>query len=97
MASARGNYQRQTYFTAGMSSEAAGYAAVLRGDPCSYCDASAGTVDHILPVSQGGPFDAWDNLTAACRACNGRTQHRSLLRFLWDANDPNKLQKWQLS
>lgn len=40
---------------------------------CQYCgceiDRSTGTVDHIVPASLGGLYEA-DNLRSACRACN---------------------------
>lgn len=41
----------------------------VRRDPCVYCYGVADTVDHIEPVSRGGP-SGWDNLAAACRTCN---------------------------
>ena len=31
-----------------------------------------------------GGEDSWENLTASCRACNGRKSTRSLLAFLVD-------------
>ena len=57
------------------------YLRILRGDICSYCGKSAGTVDHIVPVADGGTND-WDNLTSACSSCNSRKHDRSLLTFL---------------
>jgi HNH endonuclease len=47
-------------------------AAVLRRDNyiCHYCGGHATTTDHIIPKAQGGS-DAWDNLVASCRRCNG--------------------------
>ncbi len=57
------------------------YAAMLRGDPCSYCGGAAGEVDHIEPVAEGGA-NRWENLTAACKSCNSRKRTRSVLTFL---------------
>jgi len=45
---------------------------VLRRDDreCLRCGGKAETVDHIVPVSEGGhPFDP-DNLQALCQSCN---------------------------
>src|SRR4051812_46125921 len=41
-----------------------GFAALLRGDPCPYCDQRSDTIDHIEPRDTGGT-DAWENLTGA--------------------------------
>lgn len=60
---------------------AAEYADVLRGDPCSYCEAPCEHIDHIVPVAKGGPND-WSNLTAACTACNSQKRTISMLEFM---------------
>lgn len=65
----------------GYGKEAAAYAEVLRGDPCSYCGAPVTEIDHIRPVSDGGS-SGWDNLTGACRSCNGSKSRFDLLTFL---------------
>lgn len=57
------------------------YPAILLGDPCSYCGAPAEHIDHIVPLSRGGSGD-WDNLTAACAACNMSKGAQSLLTFM---------------
>jgi len=45
-------------------------AAYLRKLPCHYCGKEpAGTIDHVIPVSQGGTNHP-DNLVPACAACN---------------------------
>ncbi|PWU46103.1 HNH endonuclease [Micromonospora globispora] len=51
---------------------------VLRRDGrrCAYCDASASTIDHILPRSSGGR-NTWKNTTAACYECNQRKGDRT--------------------
>ena len=36
---------------------------------CHYCGKPANTVDHVIPVSQGGDND-YNNLVAACAHCN---------------------------
>jgi 5-methylcytosine-specific restriction endonuclease McrA len=54
---------------------------LLRDDyKCGYCgkvgERSTMTVDHIVPRAAGGK-SAWDNLVAACAACNGRKGSRT--------------------
>jgi 5-methylcytosine-specific restriction endonuclease McrA len=53
---------------------------VLRRDQytCQYCGRHSSdlTIDHVLPKSRGGP-NAWDNLVAACRACNLKKKNRT--------------------
>ncbi|WP_406630340.1 HNH endonuclease [Amycolatopsis sp. WGS_07] len=56
---------------------------VLRRDrhTCAYCGRRATTVDHITPVSRGGPRTSWLNTVAACggsaRSCNARKADRT--------------------
>jgi 5-methylcytosine-specific restriction endonuclease McrA len=57
------------------------FLTVLRRDPCAYCGAVSGTVDHIEPTIGGGP-DEWANLTGACQSCNARKHTASLLQFM---------------
>jgi 5-methylcytosine-specific restriction endonuclease McrA len=57
------------------------YAAILLGDPCSYCVGPAGTIDHIVAIAEGGVGDA-TNLTAACGRCNSVKHSRPLLLAL---------------
>lgn len=50
---------------------------MLRDDnTCQYCGftgpAAELTVDHILPISRGGPPDKWENVVIACKRCNWR-------------------------
>ena len=54
---------------------------LLRDDyKCGYCgrrgDRSTMTVDHVVPRAAGGK-STWDNLVAACAACNGRKGNRT--------------------
>ena len=43
---------------------------------CQYCGDSADSIDHVVPRSRGGS-DEWDNLAAACRACNSSKRNRT--------------------
>lgn len=42
---------------------------------CQYCGSAAENVDHVIPRSRGGGH-TWDNVVAACRACNARKENR---------------------
>lgn len=63
------------------TAEAVEYVEILLDDPCAYCGAGAGEIDHILSIASAGVGD-WDNLTAACRSCNARKHTKDLLHFL---------------
>lgn len=43
---------------------------------CQYCgyhgQPSELTVDHVRPLSRGGPADKWENMVVACKRCNWR-------------------------
>ncbi len=47
---------------------------------CQYCDTKFTTrdltLDHVLPVSQGGKKD-WTNIVTACRSCNQKKGNRT--------------------
>ncbi|HET9200400.1 MAG TPA: HNH endonuclease [Dehalococcoidia bacterium] len=45
---------------------------------CQYCGAKGRdlTLDHVVPRQQGGKH-AWENLVAACKACNHRKGSRT--------------------
>lgn len=43
---------------------------------CAYCGGHASTIDHVVPVSKGGP-SSWTNTVAACGPCNGRKRNRT--------------------
>lgn len=71
------------------------YIAILQKDPCSYCGDPAGTIDHIVPIADGGTSE-WGNLAAACQPCNTSKGKKSLLEFmLWrlSNSDSSTLQK----
>jgi 5-methylcytosine-specific restriction endonuclease McrA len=49
-------------------------------DTCQYCGAQPGrahlTIDHVLPRAHGGTT-SWENVVAACAACNHRKANRT--------------------
>jgi len=47
------------------------------GGRCQYCAGPAESIDHVVPRSRGG-LHAWENVVAACRACNTRKRDRLL-------------------
>jgi 5-methylcytosine-specific restriction endonuclease McrA len=57
------------------------YVAILALDPCCYCGVASDHIDHIEPISCGGPNTS-DNLTAACMPCNVVKSAKPLLHFL---------------
>ena len=76
---ARGDLDRRTLVA---------YLAALKADPCAYCGAAGGQLDHIDAAHNGGG-DGWDNLTGACRGCNLSKGRKSLLGALgWRFDTP---------
>ena len=58
------------------------FAAIVRKDPCGYCNKfDKPTIDHIIPVQSGGTSE-WGNLAAACRSCNSSKNDDPLLLFM---------------
>ena len=47
------------------------------GGRCQYCSGPAESIDHVVPRSRGGEH-VWENVVAACRACNTRKRDRLL-------------------
>lgn len=47
------------------------------GHRCQYCAGPAESIDHVIPRSRGGEH-IWENVVAACRACNTRKRDRLL-------------------
>jgi 5-methylcytosine-specific restriction endonuclease McrA len=43
---------------------------------CQYCGGRAENLDHVVPRSRGGSH-TWENVVAACRACNTRKGDRT--------------------
>jgi len=58
------------------------YRDVLRADPCAYCGAAGGTLDHIVALAIGGT-NHWSNLSGACASCNHAKDSRPLIWFLF--------------
>jgi len=60
--------------------------ALLRRDPCTYCSAPGGTVDHVEPRSGSargiGTVTGWVNTVGACVRCNGAKRDLPLLVHL---------------
>lgn len=60
---------------------------------CQYCGSEGVelTLDHVVPRYRGGPHE-WENLVAACRACNhrkgGRTPAEARMRLLREPSRP---------
>lgn len=42
---------------------------------CQYCGDKADSIDHVIPRSRGGTH-TWENVVAACRACNSKKRDR---------------------
>ena len=42
---------------------------------CSYCNSDATELDHVLPLSRGGP-DIESNLVACCKSCNRKKHNK---------------------
>jgi 5-methylcytosine-specific restriction endonuclease McrA len=66
---------------------------------CAYCGQhlteTTQTVDHIVPLSQGGPHSRW-NLAPACRSCNSSKKER--MPHQWSANpNPFSRRLWALT
>jgi 5-methylcytosine-specific restriction endonuclease McrA len=49
---------------------------------CFYCMQPATTVDHVIPIKDGGDPLAYDNLVSCCSSCNSRKGSRSQGSFL---------------
>ncbi len=60
---------------------------------CQYCGRQSGdlTLDHVMPRHRGGAH-SWENLVAACKACNhrkgGRTPDEARIRLLRPPFEP---------
>ncbi|MBD3251321.1 HNH endonuclease, partial [Candidatus Uhrbacteria bacterium] len=67
--------------------------AVLQRDhyTCGYCGRRGYTIDHIVPVSEGGR-NTWANTICACDACNqrkaNRTPRNAGMRLRWEPKTP---------
>lgn len=79
------SHKRRARVAAEVDADDLAYIEVLRSDPCSYCGAEAGSIDHIEPLKSGGSC-GWENLTASCRGCNSSKYTAPLLAFLTRAS-----------
>lgn len=52
------------------------------GHVCAYCPKRATTIDHVHPRSRGG-LHRWENVVAACMACNQAKGDRTLKELGW--------------
>lgn len=60
-------------------------------EQCSYCgeqgdslngpDGNSWHIDHVVPVTRGGPTHA-DNLTLSCQTCNLRKRNKPTIQFM---------------
>ncbi len=49
---------------------------------CAYCGSTDSiTVDHVIPISKGGPHSR-DNVVPACKSCNSSKNTRSLPEWI---------------
>lgn len=53
---------------------------VRYGGTCVYCPAAAEALDHVVPISAGGP-DVEHNLLPACTSCNSSKGAKSLAEW----------------
>jgi 5-methylcytosine-specific restriction endonuclease McrA len=50
---------------------------------CAYCGRRANTIDHVVPKSRDGKH-SWENVVAACTACNAKKSNRLLSELGWN-------------
>ena len=55
---------------------------------CFYCQMPATTVDHVIPIIQGGDPIAYDNLVSCCTRCNSSKGSRNEGVFLAQTATP---------
>ena len=71
------------------------------GQRCAYCDrkATSWTIDHVIPISRGGPkLKRW-NMVRCCAECNGSKSNHQVLpwwrpQHIWDEKRCNTLFNW---
>lgn len=77
---------------------------ILRRDnfTCQYCGKKSTnlTIDHVIPRHMGGTH-SWDNLAAACHACNrrkgGKTVEQADMRLLRQPYEPSPSAEYRFS
>jgi 5-methylcytosine-specific restriction endonuclease McrA len=52
------------------------------GGRCVYCDATATSLDHVVPRSRGGQH-VWENVVSACGRCNHVKADRAVAELGW--------------
>ncbi len=52
------------------------------GGRCVYCQATATSVDHVIPRSRGGTHH-WENVVSCCQRCNHVKADRTLKELGW--------------
>lgn len=57
------------------------YRDAMRADPCAYCGAAGGDLDHIVPRHAGGRRTG-ENETGTCGTCNSRKHTFGVLQFM---------------
>ncbi len=70
---------------------------------CQYCGDRFSrpclTLDHIVPVVQGGP-KSWENIVTACKPCNqrkgGRTPQQAAMKLVHNPSQPTWLPSTQI-
>lgn len=66
---------------------------------CQYCGSAATTIDHIVPISKGGP-STWKNLVAACWSCNNKKGSKPLtetgMTLRRPAEAPSPWENWKI-
>lgn len=48
---------------------------------CAYCSNPATDLDHVIPISRGGP-DIESNLVAACKSCNCSKRNKTIEEWI---------------
>lgn len=62
---------------------------ILHCDKTKYQQRRKATIDHVIPVSEGGTYD-YENLVAACAQCNSVKQSTNAYEFFAFINTPLK-------
>lgn len=52
------------------------------GGRCVYCNATATSIDHVIPRSRGGGHN-WENVVSACHRCNHKKADHHLKDLGW--------------